>query len=130
MLKKILILALINLVTAVAAFFVERTMAPVDMPLVARGIIGISTAFFAYMLLETTITDYVRQRKVKVMVGTYLGFRLLRFSIAIIAMLILQRVLPTDFTFFFVNILVFYLVNLVYSTCAGVRGERKLSNNG
>ena len=127
MLKKIVILALINIVTAMGIFFIERLMTPVDMPLVARGLIGISTAFFAYMLLEMTLTDYVRQKKVNVLVGTYLGFRILRFALAIVAMLILQRTLPSDFTYFFVNILVFYLVNMTYSTISNVHSEKELT---
>ena len=127
MLKKIVILALINIVTAMGIFFIERLMTPVDMPLVARGLIGISTAFFAYMLLEMTLTDYVRQEKVNVLVGTYLGFRILRFALAIVAMLILQRTLPSDFTYFFVNILVFYLVNMTYSTISNVHSEKELT---
>ncbi len=120
-----LTLAVIYLLVAPTLLMVEHSLTNEFISLLARAIVLIAVAFYAFTVVELMVTGYFRQKDSSYFVGVNLGFSLLRLFLTISLLFILKQRAVIDFTLAFIDVLVFYFITLMYSTWQRQKGNKQ-----
>lgn len=110
------LLAFLQVVGGILLFFAERSLVDATVYDIARSILFASVPFFAFTLLELVVCNALKAKDSSYYIGANLGFSLLRMLLTIIALLICKKSELMNFTLAFVNIAVYYLLTLAFST--------------
>ena len=110
------LLAFLQVVGGILLFIAERSLVDATVYDIARSILFASVPFFAFTLLELVVCNALKAKDSSYYIGANLGFSLLRMLLTIIALLICKKSELMNFTLAFVNIAVYYLLTLAFST--------------
>ncbi len=110
------LLTFLQVVGGILLFFAERSLVDATVYDIARSILFASVPFFTFTLLELVVCNALKAKDSSYYIGANLGFSLLRMLLTIIALLICKKSELMNFTLAFVNIAVYYLLTLAFST--------------
>ena len=109
------LLALAQVIFGVILFFIELWTMNVSNFEIARSIILASVVYFAFTLLEMSITNALKDKDSSYFIGVNLGFSLLRMILTIVILFICKRNDSFDFALIFINLAAFYILTLAFS---------------
>lgn len=94
----------------------ETNFIQCDVSVIQKGIIGIATGFLFFTTGELLSTDYVRRVHPDYLLTIVIGTKSLRFLITLLAIIIYGMTKTPGLIMFSINICLFYIVSLTYTT--------------
>lgn len=109
------ILATLQVLLGVLLFFIERASMEVSNFEIARSIVLASVVYFAFTLLELTVSNILHTKDSSYYIGANLGFSLLRMMLTIVLLFLFKDSEQFDFTVLFINLAGYYMLTLAFS---------------
>jgi hypothetical protein len=126
LLKQIFVLTLLFLVMGPLLLLVESKMvADLNMMGCAVQILLMATAYWAYTLLELYVISRVRQNQPNALPGVFIGFKGGRLLLSFLAIILYGILNGEGVVVFSVNLLLFYLVTMLYNSVLLLKDEKK-----
>lgn len=129
LLKPLIILSALYLLVGPALMLMERQFSPdSEVVVIAYQIIGIATGFWAFTFAELKMTALWREQKGNSLVGTYIAFKGARFLLTAMALFAYGFLGGASLLLFGINLIVFFLLTMVFTTLHHLKEEKKLKN--
>ncbi len=128
LIKPLLVLALIFGHLGPTLFFVECALAGSAAHTQALPIALLAAVFFAYGMGAIALLNHLSEQGSKAATGFLLLNNVLRFLIAIFALVVYGIVVRENFLLFTANLFVFYLAVTIYISTYSIRLEHKNNN--
>lgn len=123
------ILALIYCCLGPILLLVESQFASVQPMRQAAAITFLAIFFFSYSMLSLTVFTRLMNRKSKLMTSYYLADKMIRLIACILIIVVYGLLVKTDMLIFTLNLFVYFVTTVVYTSYYCIKEEHKTSNH-
>lgn len=122
--KNLLVLVVFYLALGFVLWGAALQLAVHDMAVVTSGLVGIGTGFFVLTAGEMFLADYMRRRNPEFLVSALIGAKSVRLLLTLFAVAAYGFLGAPEFLPFALNIVVFYVAALIYTTVFNMRKNK------
>lgn len=123
------LLTVVYLLVGGILFVVERQVAAdFNSSVVVSQLIGIAIGFWLFTAIEFLLTSKKRKVRPNSMIGMYVALKGFRFLLAAIVLFVYGLLGGGAFLLFGINLMVFFLFTMAFTTAYYLKVEQKISN--
>lgn len=127
--KPMALLTVVYLLVGGVLFVVERQVAAdFNSILVVSQLLGIAIGFWLFTAIEFLLTSKKRKVRPNSMIGMYVALKGLRFLLAAIVLFVYGLLGGGAFLLFGINLMVYFLFTMAFTTAYYLKVEQKISN--
>ena len=127
--KPMALLTVVYLLVGGILFVVERHVAAdFNSSVVVSQLVGIAIGFWLFTAIEFMLTSKMRKARPNSIVGMYVALKGVRFLLAAVVLFVYGLLGGSAFLFFGVNLMVFFLFTMAFTTVYYLKVEQKISN--
>lgn len=123
------ILALIYCCLGPILLLVESQFTSVQPMRLAAAITFLAIFFFSYSMLSLTVFKRLINQKSKLMTSYYLADKMIRLIACILIIVVYGLLVKTDILIFALNLFVYFVATVVYTSYYCIKEENKTSNH-